>query len=106
MNLGVFLLRKLKEAIDNHARQKAQFAELLEACSESESAKTDKWDLAIQEWEEDHSKPDPYDESEYGVQYKNLLERCTLTIMFHSRNTLRRSSSVSEGGGNGPEVRK
>ncbi len=77
MVLGTFLHRKLKEAISNHAQQQTQFEELLSACSESgsaksESAKTDEWDLAIQLWEEDHRNPDPYDESEYGEQYSNI----------------------------------
>ncbi len=66
--LGVLLHRKLKDAIINHARQWSQFEELLDACSESSSKKIEEWDLAIQEWENDHSKPDPYDESEYGKQ--------------------------------------
>lgn len=68
MKLGLFLNRKLKEAVTNHTRQQAQFTELLEAFGESGSAKIADWDLAILEWEEDSSKPDPYDESEYGEQ--------------------------------------
>lgn len=72
--LGVFLLRKLKEAISNHSKQQAQFAELLETCSESGLAKIVDWDLSIQLWEEDHSKPDPYDDSEYGKRYSYVLE--------------------------------
>ncbi len=68
MTLGVFLLRKLKEAIDNHALQEAQFAELLKTCLDSGLAKITEWDIAIQQWEEDHSRPDPYDDAEYGEQ--------------------------------------
>lgn len=71
MALGMFLLRKLKEAITNHNKQQVQFSELLDACSEASSA-TAKWDLAIEEWEMDHRKPDPYEESECGQQYKYL----------------------------------
>jgi hypothetical protein len=47
-----------------------QFLELLDACSESGSAKITEWDSAIEEWEQDHSKPDPYDESEYGKSHQ------------------------------------
>ncbi len=66
IKLGVFLLRKLKDAIVNHAQQQSQFSELLDACSEPGSAKIEKWNALIHEWEEDHTKADPYDESEYG----------------------------------------
>lgn len=66
--LGSFLHRKLNDAITNHARQKTQFAELLDACSDYGSKKTDDWDRAIQQWNDDHSNSDPYDESEYGKQ--------------------------------------
>ncbi len=66
--LGIFLHRKLNDAIINHTRQEAQFAELLDACSEYGSKKTADWDRAIQQWNDDHGNPDPYDESEYGKQ--------------------------------------
>ncbi len=66
VKLGVFLLQKLKDVIGNHAQQQVQFLELLDTCSESGSAKIKQWDTLIHEWEEDHTKVDPYDESEYG----------------------------------------
>lgn len=83
MKVGVFLLRKLKEAINNHDIQYVQFTELLEACSGSGSANIKDWDLAIQQWDADHSKPDPYDESEYG--------RCSnqyISMAYTNRNVL------------------
>ncbi len=52
----------------NHAKQQAQLTEFIEACSESGSIKIANWDAAIQQWEDDHSKLDPYDESESGKQ--------------------------------------
>ncbi len=72
--LGVFLHRKLKEAIANHTLQQTQFEELLNTCSMLGSGKIAEWDSAIQQWEDDHSKPDPYDESEYGKQSTHLME--------------------------------
>ncbi len=66
MKTGAFLLRKLKDAVNNHAVQQAQLSELLEACSAPGSKEIERWDVAIEQWEEDHSKPDPYDESEYS----------------------------------------
>ncbi len=70
--------------IINHARQQTQFTELLNACSEAGSTKIAEWDLLIQQWEEDHSKPDPYDESEYGEQSTYIMARYTLIMMFYS----------------------
>ncbi len=98
MNLGVFLHRKLKEAIDNHTRQQTIFSEFLDACSEPGSKKIDKWDEAIQQWEEDHSKPDPYDESEYGKQFTKTMERCALITSIHSRNAVGCPKRLSKGG--------
>ncbi len=90
--LGTFLLRKLKGAIVNHARQQEQFAELQDACS---TEKIKEWDAAIQQWEDDHSRPDPYSESEYGKLYTIIMEMRTLITMFDSCDTVRRPTSYS-----------
>lgn len=103
---GVFLLRKLKDALANHTRQQAQFAELLDACSESGSKKIEGWDRAIRLWEEDHRNPDPYNETEYGKQYTAMMRRCTLTLTSHSCNTVGCSSSSGKRRISGPEVVK
>ncbi len=65
MEPGGFLLRKLKDVINNLSKQQAQFSELLQTYSGG-STKISEWDTAILLWEDDKSKPDPYDESEYG----------------------------------------
>ncbi len=66
VNSGVSLHQKLMDAVINHAIQEEQLSELIRACSAPGSTKVAKWDLAIQEWEENHSRPDPYDETENG----------------------------------------
>ncbi len=104
--LGVFLHRKLKDMISNHSLQQTQFAEFLDSCSEVGSTKIDEWDLAIQEWEDDHSKPDPYDESEYGTQSISLTELYTLITRFSSCDTIRCPTNFSKGRGSGFEVLK
>ncbi|TDL22048.1 hypothetical protein BD410DRAFT_815199 [Rickenella mellea] len=60
IGLGILLLAKLKEAIENQAKQKTLFREF-SATFSAESIT--KWDEMIEAWHADSTKPDPYKDS-------------------------------------------
>lgn len=71
-----FFLRKLREALLNHQIQHEQHEELSSSIPE---ANLHAWDVEIEEWNEDHGKPNPYDESNNGNTAPSADPCCTLT---------------------------
>ncbi|TDL13533.1 hypothetical protein BD410DRAFT_735251, partial [Rickenella mellea] len=67
--LGVFLLSKLKEAIENQAKQRAIFADFSATFSTDQIAE---WDVMITQWEQDKRKPDPYSETEKATTLADI----------------------------------